>query len=127
MKTEEKVYNQHLEHSDWMSKMKFYGDEITVIKNRLAEIASKNTDKDVLVEVEHFQNQMIIQKNNVDEISHAIKIDEQALQQDIKNNPIAVDHRSAPYHNKEKETVDTFEKNFNELRTEFKNFAAKWM
>lgn len=127
MKTEEKIYDQHAEHTDWLSKMKFYTDEILVIKNRLGEIASKNTDKEILAHVEHFQNQMIIQKNNIDEISHAIKLDEEALQKEIKDNPTAVDHRKVAYHAKEKDAVDSFEKNFNEIRTEFKVFAAKWM
>jgi len=127
MKTEEKIYDQHAEHTDWLSKMKFYTDEISVIKNRLGEIASKNTDKEVLAQIEHFQNQMIIQKNNIDEISHAIKMDEEALQKEIKENPTAVDHRKVVYHAKEKDAVDSFEKNFNEIRNEFKAFAAKWI
>jgi predicted RNA-binding protein len=127
MKTEEKIYDQHAEHTDWLSKMKFYTDEISVIKNRLGEVASKNTDKEILAHVEHFQNQMIIQKNNIDEISHAIKLDEEALQKEIKDNPTAVDHRKVTYHAKEKDAVDSFEKNFNEIRNEFKVFAAKWM
>jgi hypothetical protein len=38
-----------------------------------------------------------------------------------------VDHREMPSHSAEKESMDAFEKNFNELRTEFKTFAAKWM
>lgn len=127
MKTEEKIYDQHAEHTNWLSKMKFYADEILVLKNRLGEIASKNSDKEVLAQVEHFQNQLIIQKNNIDEISHSIKMDEEALQKEIKDNPTAVDHRKVAYHAKEKEAVDAFEKNFNDMRAEFKTFAAKWM
>lgn len=127
MKTEEKIYTQHAEHTDWLSKMKFYADEILVLKNRLGEVASKNNDKAVLAKVEHFQNQLIIQKNNIDEMSHSIKMDEEALQKEIKENPTAVDHRKVAYHAKEKEAVDSFEKNFKELRTEFNLFAAKWM
>ena len=64
MKTGEKIYTQHADHTEWLSKMKFYTDEITILKNRLGEIASKNNQKDVLAQVEHFQNQLIIQKNS---------------------------------------------------------------
>ena len=63
MKTDEKIYTQHAEHTDWISKLKFYDDEICILKNRLSEIISKNTQKDILAEAEHFQNQFIIQKN----------------------------------------------------------------
>jgi hypothetical protein len=56
MKTGEKIYTQHAEHTEWLSKMKFYTDEISILKNRLGEIASKNSHNEVLVQIEHFQN-----------------------------------------------------------------------
>jgi hypothetical protein len=127
MKTGEKIYTQHADHTEWLSKLKFYTDEISIMKGRLGEIASKNNQQDVLVQVEHFQNQLIVQKNNIDELAHTIKVDENSLEKEVNKNPVAVDHREMPSHSKEKEAVDAFEKNFNELRAEFKTFAAKWM
>jgi len=127
MKTGEKIYTQHADHIEWLSKMKFYKDEIVILKNRLAEIASKNNHKDVLANVEHFQNQFIIQKNNIDEISHSIHVNEDAIEKEINSNDVAVDHRDMPSQSGEKNSVESFEKNFNELRTEFKTFASKWM
>ena len=127
MKTQESIYTQHEENSEWISKLKFYTDEISIIKNRLEDLVSKNNKAEVLSQVERFQNQMIIQKNNIDEITHVVKLNEEALQTEIKNNPIAIDQRKSEYHNKEKEAVESFEKNFNEIRGEFKTFAAKWM
>jgi hypothetical protein len=110
-----------------MNKLNFYSDEITLMKNRLEEIATKNSHQDVLAKVEHFQNQLIIQKNNIDELAHEIKADENKLEKEVNKNPIAVDHREMPSHSGEKESIETFEKNFNELRTEFKQFVAKWL
>lgn len=127
MKTGEKLYTQHADHTEWLSKLKFYADEITLMKGRLGELASKNNQSDVLAQVEHFQNQLIVQKNNIDELAHTIKVDESSLEKEVNKNPVAVDHREMPSHSKEKEAVDAFEKNFNELRAEFKTFAAKWM
>ncbi len=127
MNTGEKIYTQHADHTEWLSKLKFYTDEISILKGRLEEIASKNNQQNVLAQVEHFQNQLIVQKNNIDEISHTIKLYESAIEKEVNKNPVAVDHREMPSHSKQKEAVDAFEKNFNELRTEFKIFAAKWM
>ena len=127
MNTGEKIYTQHADHTEWLSKLKFYTDEISILKGRLEEIASKNNQQNVLAQVEHFQNQLIVQKNNIDEISHTIKLDESAIEKEVNKNPVAVDHREMPSNSKQKEAVDAFEKNFNELRTEFKIFAAKWM
>ena len=127
MNTGEKIYTQHADHTEWLSKLKFYTDEISILKGRLEEITSKNNQQNVLAQVEHFQNQLIVQKNNIDEISHTIKLYESAIEKEVNKNPVAVDHREMPSHSKQKEAVDAFEKNFNELRTEFKIFAAKWM
>jgi hypothetical protein len=127
MKTGEKIYTQHADHTEWLSKMKFYTDEIKILKNRLGEIADKNNRKDVLANVEHFQNQLIIQKNTIDEISHIINLEEYAIQKEIIKNPVAIDHREMKSNKEVKNNVDTFEKNFNELRADFKTFAAKWM
>ena len=127
MKEQEKIYTLHAENSEWTGKLKFYKDEIEILNGRLAEIASKNNHNDVLKSVEHFQNQFIIQKNNIDEISHTVKMDEEKLIGEIQKNPVAVDHKKMPDHTRERELVESFEKNFNEIRSEFKLFAAKWM
>ncbi len=127
MKSVESIYKQNSENGEWASKLNFYKERLIILKERLAEVASKNSHKEVLAEVEHFQNQFIIQKNNIDEISHTVKKIEESLQKEIKSNPIAVDHRKAEYHLNEKNAVESFERNFNELRLEFKVFLAKYM
>lgn len=127
MKEQERIYTQHSENVEWSNTLKFYKEELDVLKTRLSEIASKNNSQDVLKEVEHFQNQFIIQRNNIDKISHEVKMNEEKLMTEIKNNPTAVDHRKVEYHNKEKDLVSSFEKNMNEIRGDFKRFASKWM
>ena len=93
-------------------------EEIEILKERLAEIANKNSSKLVLSEVEHFQNQFIVQRNNIDEIGHLIKLNENLLIASVNKNAIAVDHRSLPYHKEEKEkliatTIEDEYKNYN--------------
>jgi predicted RNase H-like nuclease (RuvC/YqgF family) len=127
MESKASIYSQHGENTEWTNKLNFYKDEIKILTGRLEEITSKNSSTEVLAQVEHFQNQFIIQRNNIDEALHAVKMDEEELQEEVKSNPVAVDHRSVEYHAKEKEMVDSFEKNFNDLRDEFNEFAAKWM
>jgi hypothetical protein len=127
MSNTESVYKQHEENTEWMNKLNFYKDEIRIMNGRLEEIASKNSSKDALADVERFQNQLIIQRNNIDNISHEVKMNEEALIAEIKTNPTAVDHRKVENHNKEKDLVDSFEKNINNLRDDFNRFSAKWM
>ncbi|HLP56176.1 MAG TPA: hypothetical protein VK151_14160 [Fluviicola sp.] len=127
MNQKESIYKQHEENTEWISKLNFYKDEIEILKGRLEEITSKNNAKEVLMQVEYFQNQWIIQRNNIDEISHQVRANEAALIDEINSNPVAVDRRKMEYHAQEQDLVDSFEKNFNNIRKEFNTFSAKWM
>lgn len=127
MNKQESIFELHADHQEWMSKLDFYKDDIKILTNRLAEIASKNTDKEILAEVEKFQNQFIVQNDNIDRIKHIITIDEDKLKAEVNRNPVAVDHRKMGNHDEEKDLVDTFEKNFNGIRADFNEFSAKWM
>lgn len=127
MATKEKIYKQHKENEDWINTLNFYKDEINILKARLEELALKNTSKKVSTEIEHFQNQFIIQRNNIDNIYHAIKINESTFTASIEDNPVAAEHRKMEYHEKEHDLVTTFEKNFKQLRKDFNNFSSKWM
>ncbi len=125
MKT--KLFDQHSEHTEWTSRLAFYNDEIRIMQNRLEEISRKNTVREVLMEVEHFQNQLLIQARNIQELNTSIKNDETRVQEAILKNPVASDHRLAEDHSKEREGFESFEKNFNSLWQEFERFSAKRM
>jgi hypothetical protein len=127
MSANESIYKQHEENTQWTNNLSFYKDEVTILNGRLEEIAFKNSSNEALVGVEHFQNQLIIQRNTIDEILHAVKVNEAELIEVIKANPVAVDHRKMEYHSQEQHLVASFEKNFNHLRESFNVFASKWM
>lgn len=118
------IYSQHHDHSGWLKSLDFFNDEITIMQKRLEEVNSKNTSVDVRKSVEHFQNQLIIQKNNSDELRHHIRREEKELQGMIKKNPVAVDHRKAEDHSEERSRMEHFESNFNTLRKEFNSFLS---
>ena len=127
MTTQSFIYDQHLENQDWLKRLDFYKEELTILKERLQEVTSKNTNTDFLKSVEHFQNQFIIQRNHIDELAHQIKANENTLVKEIEQNPVAVDHRKVNSHDAENDFMDFFEKNFATLRTEFNQFLSKWM
>lgn len=127
MSKQEALYDVHQEHAEWISKLNFYKDDVKIFNTRLEEIVSKNNGVEVLAEVEKFQNQFIIQRNNIDEIAHIITLDEVEIQNEVKANPVAVDHRKVGDQSEHRDLVATFEKNFTELRAEYNKFSAKWM
>ena len=125
MKT--KIYTQHEEHNEWLNKLSFYKDELKMMQEKLEEISSKNTGLDVRKSIEHFQNQFIIQNSNSDDIRKHIQLDEKEITENIKQNPVASDHRKTEDHAAERDMVESFESNFNLLRQEFKAFLADKM
>jgi len=127
MTTKSFIYDQHLENQDWLKRLDFYKEELTILKERLQEVTSKNTNADFLKLVEHFQNQFIIQRNHIDELAHKIKANENTLVKEIEQNPVAVDHRKVGSHDGETDFMTFFEKNIAELRAQFNVFLAKWM
>lgn len=122
-----KIYDLHEEHKTWLNNLSFYKDEIKVMQNRISEIAAKNTGSEVLKQVEHFQNQLIIQKNNIDELNHSIKDHENYLENRVNENPTAVDHRTVNDHPKMRDSYNGFDKVFNDLRKELNTFLSKNM
>ena len=126
MKTE-KIYTQHEENKEWANNLSFYKDEIKIFRNRISEIASKNTSKDVLAQVEHFQNQLLIQRDHIDRINHDINISNDAINAEIKKNGTAVDHRSMADHAAIRDNMKSFESIYITLKIELNIFLSKWM
>lgn len=48
-----------------------------------------------LMEIEHFQNQMLIQAHNIQDLRHNISSAEKRVRERIMANPVASDHRHA--------------------------------
>ena len=127
MENKELIYNQHHENQDWMNRLRFYKEEIEILKERLGVVASKNSNEDVLAKVEHFQNQFIVQRNTIDEFSHAIKVNEAKLVDEVNKNTVSSDHRTVEYNKEESDFIVYFETNFAKLREELNEFISKWM
>ena len=111
----------------WIRLVEFLNQETTYLKNRLSEVIDQIKDRENLALAEHFQNQFIVQRNNIDELGHSIKMNEQRLVNEVNANPVAVDHRKVENHEAEADFIGYFEKNFAELRAEYNVFLSKWM
>lgn len=117
----------HEEHRTWLNKLLFYEDELIIMAGRIAEVEKKNTSKDVLALVDHFQNQLVIQKEQIDILKHDIKSHELFLEGAIIKNHDSIDDEKFSDHKKHRESILVFEKIFNDLRGELIQFLSKWM
>ena len=117
----------HFEHQLWLNEAKFYTDELKIYQKRLEEVASKNNSEDVRKKVEHFQNQFIIQKEQMDTLNHHVNEHEQWLTKYAKENPVAIDKKLFADHTVINDKVESFRKIYTELKNEFNKFVATWM
>ncbi|MDR3679952.1 MAG: hypothetical protein P4L41_08295 [Flavipsychrobacter sp.] len=126
----EKISVTHFDnkHGEWLSALGFYTEEIDLLKKRLTEIAGKNSAQDVLKEVEHYENQLTVQSDNIQALRHDIHANDVAVRSQLEDSKEGyVDKQLYKTH---QELIDRFsseEKVFKEVREEFMQFAATWM
>lgn len=124
-----KVYmsDLHFEHKVWTSQLKFQKEELGFFTKRLEEVVTRWTDKDVLKNVEHFQNAFLVQSNQIDQLLHDVKMHEEGLVDRTKENPVAIDHVRFDDHTNQREMVETQNKLFAELKADFMKFLRTAM
>ena len=111
----------------WLNEINFYKEELKIFNKRFEDIVVRYTDKEVLAELEKFQNQFIRQAEVVDEISHKVRKHEQELAKYAEENPVAIDHVHFEDHKELREEFETFVKIYQELKAEYTRFLAKYM
>jgi len=117
----------HFEHEMWKKELTFCDQELEFLTKRLEEVTFFHEDeKDMLREVEHFQNQFIVQKQNIDTFLHDINTKEHKLVEFAKDHPVAVDHVHFKDHAKIRDNMEGFARIYNEMKQEFRRFLAKW-
>jgi hypothetical protein len=116
----------HSDITEWKSNVELVRFEISTFQKQLGEFVRRNNHREVLKDVEHFQNQFIRQLEVSDELFHDLKAANRKLAKraDTGTNSefiYADDDASL------RDTVDTYDKLFLELKNEFHSFLEKWM
>ncbi len=114
---------QTLKSKQQINKLKFYQDEIFIMRKRLSEAVMRNNTHEVLVMVDHFDNQFDIQEKVISDLKHKLKAlqHQNIYQNHIQNSPLLDEDIDGS------EDMESFEKYFNNLRTEYIDFLTKWM
>lgn len=119
--------NKHLsnEYQSWQNALGFYKDELAVYKNRLTEVAGKNTAHEIMQQVEHFQNQFVIQIESIDTLNHDIKIHLSEMAGTMQDHAGHVNQEQLATQAQLKERFETESKIFTDLKVEFTQFLSK--
>lgn len=127
--TEKRVHlnDLHNDHELWLNKLAFCKQEIGILEHRMEDIAKRNTGKEVMAELEQFQNKFIRQREVIDELTHSSKLHESELAKESMDQPVAIDRKLFSDHTAHREEMDTFDKLYYELKNEFMQWLVKRM
>jgi hypothetical protein len=75
----ESITHLHILCEDWKRELNFFAFEIPMLRKRLEEVVRKNTNKDILSQVEHFENKFKLMAGNTDELLHDVNLKNDAL------------------------------------------------
>ncbi len=125
MEQKKHVQDLHQLYTGWLKDLAFYKDELGTFVKRLEEVAALNNKKEILAQVEHFQNQFIRQHELIDLMKHDFNEKEKGLVSNVLSNPVASDRVIYQEPTELKDTFETFERIYRELKVEFESFLSK--
>ena len=124
-----KIEMNHVELLEWLKALDFYKNELRFWRKKLAIVVMGNTARDVLKEAEHFQNQVIIQQDQIDILRHDVKQFENSL--DIEFEKISKGAKMAleviDTETTLRDRMKTFEHIYVDLKHEYYSFLRRYM
>src|SRR5688572_21350464 len=108
--------------NSWKNNVENVRKELRELRGRLEQTAHRKTDAEMLVHVEHFQNQFICQAEVADELYHDLK---QSAKKLMNNGILAIVHDDRPVDDVTtlQDRMETFHKLYGELKNEFEQFV----
>lgn len=121
------LITQHQQHKTWLNYLAFYKDEMDIFQHRLQEVAQNNTAQEVQVQVEHFQNQFILQRKQHEILRHEIKALENRIETAFEENETLAMNQRPTEEVELKDRIETFARLFKEMKDEFYHFVARYL
>lgn len=125
MQLQTELSELHAEHDEWQERIRTHRHVIHEMNTSLEEIVTNNPTSEDLVKVEHFQNQLIRQREVLDILRHNFKQHENLIEAKEENLTSIDEQRLLENHKMYRQELLDFEKIFNEIRQEFDSFVAK--
>jgi type II secretory pathway predicted ATPase ExeA len=125
METTELLKKMHSEHAAWQNRILGFRTELKLLNQDLSGIVSRYIPREVPAKAEHFQNQIILQKDVLDIMRHDFKQYENLLEANIENQGKNDVGAILETHQLHINRLADFEKLFNELKEEFHQFTLK--
>jgi len=115
----------HFEHEQWESELSFWQDELELFKNKLSELVKRWTDRSIMAQLEHFQNQFILHGEVIDILKHDIHVHESDMASHSKNNEDVLNQDLVKKHVEMRGRIETQRQIYADLKKEFFIFLTK--
>ncbi len=117
----------HFEHKLWRQELLFWEDELKTFNNRLGELVRRWTNKEMLAQLEHFQNEFIIHAEVIDTLQHDINVHETNMSEHYKNGEDTLNEELVTIHVEFRNRMETQRHIYAGLKKEFFRFLSKYM
>jgi chromosome segregation ATPase len=107
----------------WRETLRSYRDEFGQLKNRLQELAGRQTHRDVLLEIEHLDNQFHIQLINIHDLKKAIKHHQHRIDSEKAQNQGQLTDETATDHEILYDDYLRLENTLQQIMQEFADFS----
>lgn len=119
--------NMHFEHQQWKEELDFWKDELKSFNNRLSELVTRWTDKKILEQLEHYQNEFILHGSVIEDLNETIEKHETRIAGQSKTGSVALDSQMTQQHVEFRNRIETQRHIYAELKKEFFRFLEKYM
>lgn len=127
MEAQQHITVLHRDIESWKMDVDFVRNDVKILRERLVEITSKNSSREVMIQVEHFQNLFLRQHEVADELYHDLKQANRGLKMAVEQVPANYGADMEEEHAVLRDRVEIFNKLFRELKNEFNHFLGKWL
>jgi len=115
------------ELQSWKHELSSIKQEIRHFEQHLESMAAKNLPKDLLAQVEHFQNSFICQKEVIDKLRHDLP-DSRHKVENIFNKRHEISNQDGlRTHDLLNDRMDMFRRIYDEVKEHFRHFESEWM
>lgn len=106
----------------WIDNLKKYRHEFTELNEQLPSIAGRQTNKDILLEIEHLHNQLHIQLVNIHDLKQKIKMHNNLIALEKAGNNGRIPESLLQRHEELFDEYQTLENMLSELKSRYSEF-----
>lgn len=119
--------NLHFEHERWRGELLFWEGELRFFDKRLDELVSCWEDKNMLTQLEHYQNQFILHGEVIDTLQHDINVHETDLSEHSKRKEDVLNQGLVKKHIEFRHRMEAQQQIFADLKKEFFKYLSKYL